>query len=198
MTNDLRTVQHLLEQSSLFAGAIALKAGPRTVTYAELAEKVDLLAARLLTQAGETELIGISTTRGVEMVVGVLAILRAGKGYVPLDPAYPASRLARMIANADLTHCLAPPAETDFFTGLSLQVLAADEAAPSPVALPLAETGPLAYVLYTSGSTGEPKGVAMGHAALNKPGSVAKPGVGGGAGHPHSAVRHAELRRFIS
>ena len=167
MTNDLRTVQHLLEQSSLFAGTLAIKAGPRTFTYAELAEKVDLLAARLLTQADETELIGISTTRGVEMVVGMLAILRAGKGYVPLDPAYPASRLARMIANAGLTYCLAPPAETDFFTGLSLQVLVAGEASTGPAALPPSKTGPLAYVLYTSGSTGEPKGVAMGHAALN-------------------------------
>ena len=165
MSDHPRTVQHLLEQSSLFPGAIAIKAGPRTVTYAELEEKASLLASCLLTQAADAELIGISTTRSVEMIVGMLAILRAGKGYVPLDPAYPPGRLARMVANAGLSACLAPSAETDLFTSLGLQLLAADEPGPS-VPAPT-ETGPLAYVLYTSGSTGEPKGVAMGHAALN-------------------------------
>ena len=166
MANDLRTVQHLLEQSSSFPGAVAIKAGSRTVTYAELEEKVSLLTSCLLTQAADAALIGISTTRSVEMIVGVVAILRAGKGYVPLDPAYPSSRLARMIANADLTHCLAPAVETAFFTGLSLQVVVAEETATGSVALPPTEAGPLTFVLYTSGSTGEPKGVAMGPDAL--------------------------------
>ncbi|AMR28564.1 type I polyketide synthase [Hymenobacter psoromatis] len=166
MSNNLRTVQHLLEQSRLFPGAIAIKAGSRTITYGELEEKISRLTSYLLTQLTDTELIGISTTRSVEMIVGVLATLRAGKGYVPLDPAYPPARLARMVANAGLTSCLAPTAETDLFTGLGLQLVAADEAAAGPAVPAPAETGPLAYVLYTSGSTGEPKGVAMGHAAL--------------------------------
>ena len=165
MLDHLRTVQHLLEQSRVaFPGLTAVSAGARTVTYAELEEETQALTARLLAQATDQELIGISTTRGVEMIIGVLAILRAGKGYVPLDPAYPPARLARMIANAGLTTCLAPAAETDLFTGLNLQVLAAGGAAADT--LPPHLPGPLAYVLYTSGSTGEPKGVAMGPAAL--------------------------------
>ena len=165
MVDNLRTVRNLVEQSrASFPHAIAIKAGSRSLTYAELEEQVTLLANCILAQAREEKLIGLSTTRSPEMVVGVLAILRAGKAYVPLDPAYPAGRLTRMIANAGLTHCLAPATEADLFTGLGLQLLTATGAAAGPAAP--AEPGPLAYVLYTSGSTGEPKGVAMGPAAL--------------------------------
>ena len=171
MPANLTELQRLLEQSgTLFPHNTAIKLSQRSVSYAELAEQVAQLSTSLLRQAADSNLIGISTTRGVEMIIGMLAILRAGKAYVPLDPAYPASRLGRMVANADLRYCLAPPEQADLFTGLGLRMLPGrDPAAPYPPPTgPTAasQPGPLAYVLYTSGSTGEPKGVGMGPAAL--------------------------------
>jgi len=100
------------------------------------------------------------------MVVGVLGILKAGKAYLPLSPAYPVPRLARLVASAGLTHCVAPATEKDLFAGLGLALVGGEDAAGAATASVPATQGSAAYVLYTSGSTGEPKGVCMGHAPL--------------------------------
>ncbi|TDN37317.1 amino acid adenylation domain-containing protein [Hymenobacter sp. UV11] len=151
-------------------GSLALVSGSRQLTYAQLNEQVSQLSATLCQQDGDSSLVGISTTRGLETIVGVLAILRAGKAYVPLDPAYPTGRLRQMVANAGLTYCVAPASQARLFEDLGLQLLVADpEHSPAkamasePAATAQSELG---YVLYTSGSTGEPKGVCMGQAAL--------------------------------
>ena len=160
-------VQQLVAQASVqFADRPALVLGSRTLTYREMAEQAERLSAALLAEAPEQQLVGISTACGFGMVVGVLAILQAGKAYVPLDPAYPAGRLRRLAGDAQLRHCLAPAGQAELFAGLGLQVLATDASYPAAPPAPAAAAGPLAYVLYTSGSTGEPKGVCMGHAAL--------------------------------
>ncbi|HEX8503864.1 MAG TPA: amino acid adenylation domain-containing protein, partial [Hymenobacter sp.] len=145
--------------------------GERAITYGALSVAATCLSERLRAQTTEAELIGVSTTRGLAMVTSVLAILQAGKTYVPLDPSYPAARLQQVISSAKLRHCLAPAEDAALFERLGLQVLASDnEEAESP-AEPLAVANELenqaaAYVLYTSGSTGTPKGVTMGQAAL--------------------------------
>jgi len=158
------------EYKSELLDSPAILSGSRLLTYAQLDEQVSLLSAALHQQAGDSSLIGISTTRGLETIVGVLAILRAGKAYVPLDPAYPAGRLRQMVANAGLSYCVAPASQACLFEGLGLQLLVADperSPAPSLASVPAATAqSELGYVLYTSGSTGEPKGVCLGQAAL--------------------------------
>lgn len=157
-------VHQLFEQAaSRYPQQSAVVAGPQALTYAQLDAQANQLRAAIMAQAPAAAFIGLSTTRGLGMVVGVLAILKAGKAYLPLNPAYPAPRLARLVASAGLTHCLAPAAETDLFAGLGLTLVAPQKA--GPLGAPAAQ-GSAAYVLYTSGSTGEPKGVCMGHAPL--------------------------------
>ena len=167
MQASLLSAKDLLEKFKLQSSTtIAVIHKGNLVTYAEVEEKVSLLSAAICHQVPTSQFIGISTTRSLEMVVGVLAILRAGKAYVPLDPAYPASRLRQMAANADLTCCLAPAEEAALFESLGLHLLIAT---PPPGLdgqnFTLNQSG-IGYVLYTSGSTGEPKGVCMGQAAL--------------------------------
>jgi amino acid adenylation domain-containing protein len=157
-------VQQLFEQAaSRYPTHHAVVAGASVLTYAQLDAQASQLGQAIVRQAPAAAFIGLSTTRGLGMVVGVLAILKAGKAYLPLNPAYPAPRLARLVASAGLTHCVAPAAENSLFGELGLALVGADEVVET--AAPAAQ-GSAAYVLYTSGSTGEPKGVCMGHAPL--------------------------------
>ncbi|NML64816.1 amino acid adenylation domain-containing protein [Hymenobacter sp. RP-2-7] len=138
------------------------------LSYQQLNERADALCQAILHAAPAAELIGISAVRGLEMVVGLLAILKAGKTYLPLDPTYPAQRLRQLIASSGVATCLAHSANQASFEALGLSVLAseADYHYPSPrVAGPGRE---VVCVLYTSGSTGQPKGVRMTQTGLRQ------------------------------
>ncbi|HEX8274264.1 MAG TPA: non-ribosomal peptide synthase/polyketide synthase [Longimicrobiaceae bacterium] len=153
--------------------AVAVRAGGRTLTYAELDRDSDMLAGRLLELGvGPDVRVGICLERGPEMVAAVLGVLRAGGAYVPLDPSHPAERLARMLEDAApavlLTRrSLAGRLPTD---GVRTVLLDADEDALSHSHTPALSHSPsldnLAYVVFTSGSTGRPKGVAVTHRGL--------------------------------
>jgi amino acid adenylation domain-containing protein len=160
-------VHQLFEQAaSRYPQHSAVVAGSQTLTYAQLDAQANQISAAIMAQAPAAAFVGLSTTRGLGMVVGVLAILKAGKAYLPLNPAQPAPRLARLVASAGLTHCVAPAAENDLFASLGLTLVKPEKAAPLSAPAAPATQGSAAYVLYTSGSTGEPKGVCMGHAPL--------------------------------
>ncbi|GGZ45692.1 hypothetical protein GCM10010371_00830 [Streptomyces subrutilus] len=125
----------------------ALVHGRRRMTYGQLALAVALRAEELAAEgAGPGRLVAVHRPRGIEAVVGLLAALRTGAAYLPLDPGAPAARTAAILADCAGREVAAADGET---------VL------PGPGVPP-----GTAYVIYTSGSTGTPNGVAVGHAAL--------------------------------
>jgi amino acid adenylation domain-containing protein len=153
--------------------AVALVAGDEEITYRELLARAGRLARRLAASgAGPDVLVGICLERTAGMVVAMLAVLEAGAAYLPLDPGYPADRLAYMledsgarllVTQASLRGLL--PAE-----GIPAVLLDADAdaIASGPDGPPRTPVAPLnlAYVIYTSGSTGRPKGVQVTHAGV--------------------------------
>ena len=133
------------------------------LNYAELNAAANRVAHALLAHGGKPDdTVGICATRSPEMIVGLLGILKAGAAYVPLDPQYPAERLAYMLADSAprvvLTQPGMPQAQVPTI-GLTSDILARQPAHnPEVPGLPLDR---LAYVIYTSGSTGQPKGVMV-------------------------------------
>jgi amino acid adenylation domain-containing protein len=158
--------------------AVAVVLGDDSLTYAALNRRANGLARRLMARgAGPERIVALCAERSLDTVVGLLAILKAGAAYLPLDPAYPASRLAMMLADArpvlllasraglrhmpaDIPHVVLDAADGD-------EAGERDDANPSDAerAAPLTALHP-AYVIYTSGSTGVPKGVVVTHAGM--------------------------------
>ncbi|MEV0125848.1 amino acid adenylation domain-containing protein [Streptomyces sp. NPDC050703] len=153
--------------------ATALVCGDVRLSYRELLVRADALASRLRAAGVRPGFrVGLLLPRSVEMGVAALAVLRAGGAYVPLDQAHPHARLAHMI-EASGTGLLVTAEETaEKGAGLGVRRLRADvhgapaTTAPEPRTAPAPAPEDLAYVLFTSGSTGVPKGVAVEHRAL--------------------------------
>jgi amino acid adenylation domain-containing protein len=156
--------------------APAATEGPLTISYGELDQRANLLAHRLRgLNLGAEGRVALCLDRSIDLIVGLLATLKAGGVYVPLDPTYPPERLAFMLHDADATVLLTQPSVQDRLElarpGLSVVLI--DESArsvglaqPIETARPAPSANPLAYILYTSGSTGRPKGVMVGHRAI--------------------------------
>jgi amino acid adenylation domain-containing protein len=136
------------------------------LTGAELDRRADEVA-RVLSASGvgTGARVGLCLQRSVELVVGLLGILKAGAAYVPLDPSYPDRRLEFMVADAGIKVVLAHAATLDRVPpGPTL--ISLDEELPAGTDPDGAVTGDEAYVIYTSGSTGQPKGVPTTHRAI--------------------------------
>ncbi|WP_219501730.1 non-ribosomal peptide synthetase [Nonomuraea ceibae] len=133
--------------------AVALRCGGDLLSYRQLVTRADALAATLhRSGVGRGHVVGVALPRGMDAVVALLGVLRAGAAYLPLDPADPAPRRERLLADSGAAAVLTP----DDLRNLSGQALAQPEPHPRDAA----------YVIYTSGSTGVPKGVVVEHAAL--------------------------------
>ncbi|MBP2231640.1 amino acid adenylation domain-containing protein [Azospirillum agricola] len=171
-----------LDQARRRPEAVALRDGARALTYAQLDAASDRLAGRIAGRIAERgvaadELVAVLLPRGWEQVAAVLAILKAGAAYLPIDPALPAGRIATLLEQGGARLALVPPADGKGSDGK-------EPAGSGPTLLPVggellsggppapfrdpAGPGDLAYVIFTSGSTGTPKGVMIEHrAALN-------------------------------
>jgi len=159
-------IHHLFElQKNKTPDAVAVIFGDRKLTYAELGEKADNLAAAIVAASPGSLNAGVSTHRTIETIISVLAILKSGKAYLPLDPEYPQERLQQIVTDSKIDLCISISAQKQLFESLGLNVLTSDTAY-SKSTTEIAESKSACYVLYTSGSTGTPKGVSMGHGAM--------------------------------
>ncbi len=137
----------------------------QSINYRDLNTKSNALANLIINQTPAEEIIGISTVRSIDMIIALLAILKAGKAYLPLDPNYPEHRLNQIIADSKIKSCITGEDLNSFFTTLGLKTLKASDSSES-ITTTTSLQNPNIYVLYTSGSTGTPKGVYMTHKAM--------------------------------
>ncbi|MEW5926813.1 MAG: amino acid adenylation domain-containing protein [Gemmatimonadota bacterium] len=169
-------VHRLFEaQAARTPDAVALVAADGTLTYRELDARADGLARRLAELgAGPDVLVGICLERGAGMVAALLAVLKAGAAYLPLDPGYPADRLAYMLEDSGAALLLTQASLRGLVPAGGVRTLLLDEDGDggSSSAVSHSRTFALphspspdntAYVIYTSGSTGRPKGVVVTH-----------------------------------
>jgi len=153
--------------------AVAVEAEDGTRTYAELDRRANRLAHHLRARGvGPETLVALHVDRGAGMVESLLAVLKAGGAYLPLDPAYPADRIAYMLRDSGARVLVAGPAPPEGLPLEGVETVAlgrdAEEIAARPEMPPEGRADPdaLAYVIYTSGSTGRPKGVMVRHGAV--------------------------------
>ncbi|HEX2081374.1 MAG TPA: amino acid adenylation domain-containing protein, partial [Longimicrobium sp.] len=156
--------------------AVAVEGGGERLTYAQLEDRASRLAHRLRALGVQPGVIAaVRAERSVEAVVAIVAVLKAGGAYLPLDPSLPAERQAYMLADSgaalllDGTGAPAPHGWAGRVADLTTELAAAADTPAIPYSLFPIPCSPddLAYVIYTSGSTGRPKGVAVPHRCLS-------------------------------
>ena len=165
----LRLHRQIEAQVLATPSAPAVVFGTEVLSYGELNARANRLAHRLRALGvGPDTLVGIAAHRSLEMVVGLLAILKAGGAYVPLDPDYPAERLAFMLEDSGVGLLLTQEHLLPLLPATAAQVICLDRDQEGPAEDPADQgTGQdLVYCLYTSGTTGRPKGAGNTHAAL--------------------------------
>ncbi|MFP2930363.1 amino acid adenylation domain-containing protein, partial [Pyxidicoccus sp. 3LG] len=158
--------QQFEAQATRTPDAPALTSGDERLTYRQLQERVLRLSRRLQALGVRPDApVGLCVQRSPDMVVGMLAILHAGGAYLPLDPSYPAERLAYMLQDSGASVLVTQRHLTGLLPADNVQVVRVDEARDEDPAIAAGSTSArnLAYVIYTSGSTGRPKGVMVPH-----------------------------------
>ncbi|MEU9464324.1 amino acid adenylation domain-containing protein [Streptomyces sp. NPDC048312] len=160
------------ERACRTPGRMAVVCGGDRLTYGELDALANRTARRLRQLGARPEdAVAVMAPRSTDAVVAILAVLKAGAGYVPIDPSYPAERIHHVLRDSGARLAVGVPDTLRALPSLeavtAVDLLGDEVAAEESAALePLAGPGNLAYVMYTSGSTGRPKGVAVPHRAL--------------------------------
>ena len=161
------------ERAARHPDSPAILFGGRSVSYGELNRQANRLAACLQKLGvGPDVLAGVSFERCPELVVSVLAVLKAGGAFLPIDPSYPPERLAYMVADSGVGILLSQQAVAPRLPETATRLVCVDAEAgaiaaesPKPCESPVTSRN-LAYMIYTSGSTGRPKGTLLEHAGL--------------------------------
>jgi amino acid adenylation domain-containing protein len=150
--------------------ATAVRFQDRALSYGELDEAADRLARHLSgLGAGPGTLVGVHLERSPELLVSLLAVLRTGAAYVPVDPIYPPARIGHMLQDSGARLVVTDGTQDETlaeFPVTPVPVSAALTVGPPAAPLDRSDPDAPAYVIYTSGSTGLPKGVRVGHRAL--------------------------------
>ncbi|MEM8953162.1 MAG: amino acid adenylation domain-containing protein [Verrucomicrobiota bacterium] len=159
------------DTAAKYSGKIALSSGKQSLTYAELKKMSDSLARKLILDGVEPgSAVGILMERSPELIASMLAVLKTGAAYVPLDPEYPAERLEYMINDSRAGIVLTDEALEDRLpeqiTSLNTKAALNDDAADKVELDYIPDASDPAYIIYTSGSTGAPKGVVVPHRAI--------------------------------
>jgi amino acid adenylation domain-containing protein len=172
--HDMCVHQMFEAQVERIPDTVAVVFEDQALTYRELNTRANRLAHHLRALGvGPEVLVGLCVERSLELMVGLLGILKAGGAYVPLDPTYPPARLAFMLADAQVSVLVTQQQWVARLPVHGLQVVCLDgeweHLASQPGNNPVSGVIPanLAYVMYTSGSTGQPKGVMVEHWALS-------------------------------
>ncbi|MFI2238019.1 non-ribosomal peptide synthase/polyketide synthase [Streptomyces chrestomyceticus] len=160
----------------LFAARVASDPSARALvfegeelTYGELAARVDALAGHLASRgAGPESVVAVALLRSVDLIVSILAVLRAGGAYVPVDPNYPADRVAYMLADSRPLLLITDSATLPGLGECAVPAVLVDDLELSGEEAPQVDlrADHPAYVIYTSGSTGRPKGVVVSHGGI--------------------------------
>ncbi|MEP7121256.1 MAG: amino acid adenylation domain-containing protein [Byssovorax sp.] len=159
------------ERAAASPDAVAASCEGRRLTYRELDERSNRLAHHLVARGvGAGSLVGLALRRSLDLLTGILGILKAGAAYLPLDPEYPRDRLAFLVDDAKIAVLVAETETAAAIPAPGATVVLLDEHAAAiaaePASAPAIVVSPdaLAYVIYTSGSTGKPKGAMVTHA----------------------------------
>ena len=167
---DTTVTARIAERAAEAPDAVAVRCGTEQRTYGELEEQAGRLAARLRERGLKPgDIAGICLPRSADLPVAILAALKAGGAYLPLDPGYPAARLAAMIADARPALVISDGSGTRPWGDADVPVVAIGEAhgdGPSTASARASGGDDPAYLIYTSGSTGTPRGVVVSHRNL--------------------------------
>ncbi|MGB0465982.1 MAG: non-ribosomal peptide synthetase [Pontibacterium sp.] len=168
--SDQTFIELFAEQANRTPDAVAVVCGNQSLTYQALARDSDQLASALVQRGWAPQArVGVFLNRSSELVVALLAVLKSGSAYVPLDPHYPRDRLAHVAADARMAGIVSHSALSDLLADINVDCLSIDTDVVTDgqrVPLPVPSPEDTAYVIYTSGSTGLPKGVQVHHRAL--------------------------------
>ncbi|WP_176399197.1 non-ribosomal peptide synthetase [Pandoraea sp. PE-S2T-3] len=167
---DETVIHTLLRHAQETPGANAIEGEGKCLTWSELASEVLTVSANLQARGVRTsDTVALAMPRTVDMVIALLATMRAGAAYVPLDPSWPAARIHAVLSQAKPVLAIAAPPFEPEAEGAPVPVVSFSTLAlpmTGDATLPAPRAADCAYVIFTSGSTGVPKGVPIGHRQL--------------------------------